>query len=91
MWDEGIGIDQTDFKKLFKSFNQLETPLTKKYQGTGLGLYICKNIVELHGGQIWVESVKGEGTQFIFSIPYSNPITELSQNAEEFMDKIWSN
>jgi signal transduction histidine kinase len=67
--DTGIGISQEDQKKLFKPFQQLESPLTKKYEGTGLGLSISKRIVELHGGRIWVKSEEGKGSMFIFVIP----------------------
>jgi signal transduction histidine kinase len=67
--DTGIGISQEDQKRLFQPFQQLESPLTKKYEGTGLGLSISKRIVELHGGRIWVESEEGKGSMFIFVIP----------------------
>jgi len=67
--DTGIGIAKEDIPKLFQPFQQLESPLTKKYEGTGLGLSLCKKFVELHGGKIWVESQIGRGSKFIFTIP----------------------
>lgn len=67
--DTGIGISQEDQKKLFQPFQQLESAITKKYEGTGLGLRISKSIVELHGGRIWVESEEAKGSRFIFAIP----------------------
>ena len=67
--DTGIGISAEDQEKLFRPFAQLEPSLTKKYEGTGLGLALCKNIIELHGGRIWVESKQGQGSTFSFSIP----------------------
>jgi PAS domain S-box-containing protein len=67
--DSGIGIAPEDVDRLFKPFQQLDSPLTKKYEGTGLGLAICKNLVELHDGRIWVESAPGKGSTFIFEIP----------------------
>ncbi len=69
VWDSGIGIAQSDFSRLFKPFEQLENPMTKKVGGTGLGLHYTKKLVELHGGTIWVESQIEKGTKFTFSIP----------------------
>ncbi|MEW6714200.1 MAG: PAS domain S-box protein [Nitrospirota bacterium] len=67
--DTGIGIAPENMEKLFQPFQQIESTLTKKYEGTGLGLSLCKNFVELHGGRIWVESEVGKGSKFIFTIP----------------------
>ena len=67
--DTGIGIAQADFPRLFKPFEQLENPLSKKVGGTGLGLHYTKKLVELHGGNIWVESEVDKGSRFTFSIP----------------------
>ncbi|MBZ0157805.1 MAG: HAMP domain-containing protein [Alphaproteobacteria bacterium] len=69
VWDTGIGISDEDLKRLFHPFQQLETTLTKKYEGTGLGLHLSKRIVELHGGTIRVESEPQKGSIFHFSIP----------------------
>ena len=70
--DTGIGIGKEDIPKLFQSFQQLESPYQKKYGGTGLGLFLTKRLVELHGGRIRVESEKGKGAKFTFSIPLRN-------------------
>ena len=67
--DTGIGISADDQNKLFAPFQQLDTTLTRKHKGTGLGLNLCKKFVELHGGKIWVESGAGKGSNFIFIIP----------------------
>ncbi len=67
--DTGIGIKKEDIGKLFNEFEQLDSGITKKYGGTGLGLAITKKLVELHGGTINVESVYGEGSSFIFTLP----------------------
>jgi signal transduction histidine kinase len=67
--DTGIGISGEDQKRLFQPFQQLESPITKRYEGTGLGLCISKRLVELHGGRIWVESEAGKGSKFSFVIP----------------------
>jgi two-component system, sensor histidine kinase ChiS len=66
--DTGIGIRQEDMHKLFKSFSQINAPNHTKEGSTGLGLAICKEIVALHGGTIWVESVPAEGSSFYFTL-----------------------
>lgn len=67
--DTGIGISLDNQKRLFQPFQQLETTLTKKYEGTGLGLALSRRMVGLHGGRIRVESEAGKGSKFIFTIP----------------------
>jgi len=69
--DTGIGIALNDLPKVFDEFVQVGDTLTDKPQGTGLGLPICKQIVEHHGGHIWVESQPGVGSTFAFSLPFA--------------------
>ena len=66
--DTGIGIDKADKDKLFESFSQVDASISRKYGGTGLGLNICKQLVELMGGKMEVESEKGKGSTFSFSV-----------------------
>jgi signal transduction histidine kinase len=69
--DTGMGIPEDKLKMVFERFRQLDESPTKKYQGVGLGLSICKSFVELLGGYIWVESEVGTGTTFYFKLPVS--------------------
>ncbi|MDO9067520.1 MAG: ATP-binding sensor histidine kinase [Deltaproteobacteria bacterium] len=66
--DTGIGISPEDQEKIFEKFKQVGDTLTDKPKGTGLGLPICREIVEYHGGSIWVESELGKGSTFFFTI-----------------------
>ena len=67
--DSGIGIAPGDYEKVFDKFSQGGDTLTDKPEGTGLGLPICKEIVEHYGGRIWVESEPGKGSTFLFILP----------------------
>jgi len=67
--DSGVGISREDIPRLFQPFQQLETELTRKYPGTGLGLSLCRRFIEMHGGRIWVQSEMGVGSRFIFVLP----------------------
>jgi len=68
--DTGIGIPTDKLETVFESFSQANTDTNRKYGGTGLGLTIVKNIIELHGGHIKAENREGGGTKFIFTLPF---------------------
>ncbi len=75
--DSGIGISESDLNKMFERFHQMGDVLTGRPRGTGLGLPICREIVEHHGGRIWVESTYGQGSRFIFTLPLTQPETAV--------------
>jgi CheY-like chemotaxis protein len=80
--DTGIGIPKDKQKSIFESFTQANTDTTRKYGGTGLGLAITKNLTELQGGEIGIESEPGKGTTFIVTIPYKIPTQVNKENSE---------
>ena len=101
--DSGIGIEKANMDKLFKSFSQVDASISRKYGGTGLGLNICKQLVELMNGNIHVQSERGKGTIFSFNIWAELPeedcngnekINELSPSSNEsekaLLDKLMS-
>jgi signal transduction histidine kinase len=67
--DTGIGIKPEDQPRLFEEFRQVDGSTSRTYEGVGLGLALSRRLVELQGGQIWVESVPGKGSAFRFLIP----------------------
>jgi len=67
--DTGIGVPADDVERIFESFQQGNSGISGKYQGTGLGLAISQQLVEMHGGRIWVKSSPGHGSTFTFTIP----------------------
>jgi two-component system sensor histidine kinase VicK len=74
--DEGLGISKQDAEKLFDRFYRVDKARSREQGGSGLGLAISKEVIELHGGSIWVDSVEGEGSTFNFELPYTE-FTEL--------------
>jgi signal transduction histidine kinase len=67
--DNGVGIPRAEVTHLFEKYRQGRNATESGHKGTGLGLVICKMVVEAHGGNIWVETEEGEGAVFTFSLP----------------------
>jgi len=69
--DQGVGIPESDQAMIFKPFERLKPAGFEGAKGAGLGLLVCRRLVEAHGGQIWVESTPGQGSTFFFSLPFN--------------------
>ena len=72
--DEGVGIKREDMPKLFQEFSQVDSSASRRAQGTGLGLALCKKFVEMHGGTIGADSIHGKGAAFWFLLPVDGPV-----------------
>ena len=73
VWDTGIGIAAHNQERIFAPFEQADTTLARRYEGTGLGLSLAKRLVEQHQGRIWLESAPGRGSRFYFTLPANAP------------------
>jgi PAS domain S-box-containing protein len=76
--DQGVGITAAHIERLFQRFGRIYNPMSMQAGGTGLGLYIVKNLVESHGGRIWVTSREGKGSKFSFTLPVAKQLPLLS-------------
>jgi signal transduction histidine kinase/CheY-like chemotaxis protein len=88
--DTGPGIAEDDQEKLFTPFQQLDSSIRRRYGGSGLGLTISKRFIEIHGGNMWLESKVGEGTSFYFSLPvlaHPEPVSLDGKNVQRWFNK----
>lgn len=81
--DTGIGISKEDHKKIFKAFTQADASNSRQYGGTGLGLSLVKQFVNIHGGDVWIESELDKGSTFIFTIPIDQKVKDPKTEAIE--------
>jgi signal transduction histidine kinase len=87
--DTGIGIPKEGQEKIFERFYQIDSSYTRKAGGTGLGLSLCKEFVEMLGGKIWVESEEGKGSEFRFTVPVKRPMEErISETEKKARDQL---
>jgi signal transduction histidine kinase/response regulator of citrate/malate metabolism len=90
--DTGSGIAKEDIPKMFEMFHQVGNDNWRRREGSGLGITISKDFVELHGGKLWVESELGKGSKFYFSIPFRSSIDEtlpINQQIEKSNEQYW--
>lgn len=93
--DTGDGIAKDKMSKIWDAFEQIDTSITRKHGGTGLGLYITKQLIELHGGAITAQSQIGTGSKFIFTLPVSKSISNSLEKKEntnlqfKYADKLY--
>ena len=85
--DNGIGIPSEYLPKIFSRFSQADTSATRKYEGTGIGMAMAKEFVELHQGKIWVESELGKGTRIFFNLPHLTQVPTEESKVEAVLDK----
>jgi len=76
--DTGIGIAQEDVPRLFSEFTQVDASFSRRFEGTGLGLALCRRFVEMHGGIIGVESTPGQGSTFWIELPLEGPQSSVA-------------
>jgi two-component system sensor histidine kinase VicK len=83
--DNGVGIPASDLPRVFDRFYQVESHLTRRHGGMGLGLSVAKVMVEMHGGRIWAESNEGLGSTFTFLLPVKNK-TDIPETEKAFVE-----
>ena len=83
--DDGLGVPADEQHRIFEKFYRLDPNMTQGIGGTGLGLYICSELVERMGGRIWLESEEGKGSTFYFELPSisSRPVLPLTRELSE--------
>ena len=86
--DDGVGMSQAHVNNLFKIFYQSDMSTTREKNGLGLGLYLCKKIIEAHGGTIWAKSSLSVGTTVTFTLPKGLPSSSFLQKDLDYALRI---
>ena len=86
--DTGIGIAADQRQRIFEAFEQAESGVQRAFGGTGLGLTVTRELIELHGGRIWVESTLGQGSKFFFTLPISDQEPESAPSSEQPVSRV---
>jgi CheY-like chemotaxis protein len=89
VWDTGIGIPAQQQALLFQPFVQLDSKLSRKYQGTGLGLFLVDSMTKLHGGKVEIESEEGKGSKFTVTLPWENSDEQMSDSTAGSLATEW--
>jgi signal transduction histidine kinase len=84
--DDGVGIPAKDLPRVFERFFQVDTHLTRRFGGMGLGLAVARAMVELHGGRIWAESEESKGSTFTFLLPTDQPAGQPGHSSSPFIE-----
>jgi PAS domain S-box-containing protein len=85
--DTGIGIASEDMDRIFEDFHQVDGSVSRTYGGAGLGLSLAKHLIQLHGGEIWVQSSLGEGSTFSFNLPMDQKIDSVDDETDQIRQK----
>ncbi|NRB08948.1 MAG: hybrid sensor histidine kinase/response regulator [Richelia sp.] len=91
VWDTGIGIPEHQQHLIFQKFQQLENPLTRQFEGTGLGLVLTRALARLHGGDVSFISTEGKGSKFTLLLPPCPPNTDLGEDDSKDRNKLKGN
>lgn len=86
--DSGIGIKKEDQERIFDEFEQVDGSMSRRFEGSGLGLALSKKLINLHGGDIYVESELGKGSRFYFTIPIITPVETISALKTDYFESM---
>ena len=88
--DSGVGIPRAEIANLFQKYRQVNNLTVSAEKGSGLGLVICKMIIDAHGGEIWVDSEEGKGATFTFTLPFNGTANQTDSSSPNEPDNGYS-